>query len=175
MRNYTHAGGGATVGTPASTEKERVMKYIGLIFTLVLLAQTGSAQSTLNVQNTVSTDVTETYISLSSSSTWGSNLGGVPGNSTVGFGVTGGDFYDLGVVFANSDTMTITNIWIGSASTVTEQVEDFAGTSGGGGGGGGDDDEGCVASSTSSNGLVLIGVLGAVAVWVRRRKLLARL
>ncbi|MEE9310922.1 MAG: MYXO-CTERM sorting domain-containing protein [Planctomycetota bacterium] len=145
------------------------MKYIGLIFTLVLLAQTGSAQSTLNVQNTVSTDVTETYISLSSSSTWGSNLGSVPGNSTVGFGVTGGDFYDLAVVFANTDTMTVTNIWVGFSSTVTEQVEDFAGTSGGGGGGG-DDGEGCVASSTSGNGLALIGVLGAVAVWVRRRK-----
>lgn len=128
-----------------------------------LHSQTGS----LAIQNVSSTDVVETYVSPSSSTSWGPDLGGIGANSTRPFTVPGGDFYDLWVIFANTDEMEIYNIWVGSGQTVTEQVDVF--DSGGGGGGGDGDDENCTTNSESSGLLCLLASLAAVVVCLRQR------
>jgi hypothetical protein len=151
------------------------MKHLILVCVLATAASVMSAQSgTIVVQNMSAVAVTETYISPNSATTWGPNLGGVAANSSASFPVTGGDSYDLGVLFANGDTMTIENFWVGSGATVTQKVCIFADNceDGGGGGGGGGNDKGCSTGDSSSHStglaaLISLLVLLARASWLR--------
>jgi hypothetical protein len=148
------------------SERGQAMRFFPLVIAITLCASAAFCQSgTLVVQNVSSVAVTETYISPSSSSTWGPNLGGVPANSSVGFTVAGNDWYDLKVVFANTDEMEISPIWVGAGATVTEQVDIFAG---GGGGGGGGDDESCSTGTHRGSLLALLALFAALVAGVRQ-------
>ena len=152
-----------------------VMRLICLWLVVSVLAGTGYAQAgTIEIQNTSAVDVTETYVSLSSSPVWGPNLGGIAALSTATFAVAGGDFYDIKVVFANTDEMTVTGFWVGIGATVREKVCIFAdncdGSGGGGGGGGGDDDGGCSATANPATAAIILVLLAGLLFFSRKSR-----
>lgn len=145
------------------------MRYL-LILVFSLAASSVAAQEYLDVFNGSSETITESYITTSTTSGWGPNLGSISGFANVTYILyAGSTSYDIRVVYSDGTIDQNFGIFVAYNSTAYTTMVYLPSSSGGGGGDDDDDDKlACTASSaTAWPWIMLLSLLGIVGLRYR--------